>query len=303
MIGVVLTMPDDPATLPTWLEERLLSPDLPQLVAELTVLHGQPADTQGAKLLSSLADVLGRDADSVLDLGLTALPRARLSQMLRQPKLLLELRDLVLSAGGRYWDQGGSNDDLARRAVHVAGRVRATVALVPPNAQPRTTRRGWTYAVTAMAAAAAVLFVVYLLGFRPPDRTTPQLTAANWGFARLNKLPRDAGDAAVLAKLADLAAEWSKTRPESAEGLAQRLGQFRQGCAALQLADNLPLSAPQRQWLRLRCGDWAAAFDAHLRRLEETHDVAGVQAAADKTADRIAQELRERSHVARRAAA
>ena len=48
------------------------------------------------------------------------------------------------------------------------------------------------------------------------------------------------------------------------------------------LADDLALSALQQQWLRLRCGDWAAATDALLRRLDETRDRAGVQTAADR---------------------
>jgi hypothetical protein len=77
--------------------------------------------------------------------------------------------------------------------------------------------------------------------------------------------------------------------------LARQLSDFRQGCSALLLAQDLPLSAPQREWLKLRCGDWAAAIDDHLRRLEATRDVAGVRTAADVTLTGIVKELRERA--------
>ena len=56
----------------------------------------------------------------------------------------------------------------------------------------------------------------------------------------------------------------------------------------------LPLSDENRTWLRLRCEDWAAAIDGHLRALEETRDAAAVGAAGNP-GDRRSTPARSRS--------
>jgi hypothetical protein len=289
--GVVLTIPEDPDGLPGWLERQLVGPDLDRLVAELTVVHGRPPSR------ASLAAVLAGHRERVLAAGLGELPRPALCQLLRQPDLLPELQHMVLSEGGPYWD--GIRDDPAESgaAERVTKRVMRAVAAEsrPPRVPGR--RSAWVgYAATALATAALVLAAVYLGG--PPPGVAPRASAV-WGFARVKELPRNAGDAAVLSRLADLAQEWANQRPTDADGLARRLMEFRLGCSVLLLDDDLPLSAPQQKWLRLRCGDWAAALDALLRRLDETRDVAGVRAAADATVAGIARELRDRAAAAR----
>ena len=117
-------------------------------------------------------------------------------------------------------------------------------------------------------------------------------------LGKVQSLPRDAGDATTLTALADLAAEWPKKRPDTALDLAHRLTEFRGGCAAIQIIA-LPLSEPQAKWVRLRCGDWAAEIDSHLRALEGGKDVASVRTSADRTAERIEAELRDRAAKAR----
>lgn len=292
MTSPLLTVPDDPAEVTGWLEAELLGPRLGRLVAELEVVHRPAADPL-------LDDVLDAYAPAVLAGGLAALPRAAVRVLLTHPALLPDLRDRVLDAGGAYWDRYLVTPESEAAAARVADRVR--VAIAP--AEPARPRGRWVgYAGTAAATATAVLAAVYLLGgFRPPAVTGPdhgpEVAAAGWGFARVGTLP-PAGDAATLTALAGLADEWGRKRPETATDLARRLVEFREGCAAIQLAADLPLTEPTRRWLRLRCADWAAEIDTHLRSLEATRDVAAARAAADATADRMARELQARAATA-----
>jgi hypothetical protein len=286
MTGVTLTLPDDPADVPGWLEGLLLGPDLDAAVAELAHVHG-PAPAP------PLGEVLGPHEGAVMGGGLAALPRPSLGLLLRHPALLPELRDRVLTAGGPYWDRYLGRFDAA--ADRVLARVGRTLAPAEP-----VRGRGWKgYAVASLATAAAVLAAVYAAGglrsrpIGPTPRPDPEVAAARWGFQKVDQLP--GGDAAALAALAGLADEWSRKRPDTPADLLQRLVEFRHGCGAVQLADALPLSAREADWLRLRCADWAAEIDGHIRALERTRDAVAVRAAADGTAARIAGELRARA--------
>jgi len=290
MTSVVLTIPDDPAAVPGWLERHLLARDLNRLVAELETVH-RPAVT-----VPVLDDLLGHHALGVLAGGLSGLPRQTLSMLLRHPSLLAELRDRVLIEGGSYWDHYLRTDGFAETGSRVADRVRAAVATSPPTPRQNSFRRVG-YAATAFATAAAVLVGVHLAGLRVPVATpgTEIVAGPGWGFQKVKQLPAAATDAQTLTALADLAAEWGKKTPATPAELARRLVEFREGCAAIQLAENLPLSDPNRQWLRLRCGDWAAALDGHLRTLEDTRDTAAVRTAADRTVAGLVAELRARA--------
>src|SRR5436190_13712902 len=101
MNGVVFTFPDDvsPDALPEWLDWHVVTPGLGQLVAELTAIHGRPARE------TTLDSLLAGHRGPVLESGLRELPRDSLSKLLKQPELLIELRDLVFAEGGGYWDR------------------------------------------------------------------------------------------------------------------------------------------------------------------------------------------------------
>jgi hypothetical protein len=290
MMSPVLTIPDDPAALPGWLDRQLLGSDLDRLAAELTEINRPPST------VPVLDDVLGTDAPRVLSDGLDALPRSSLSLLLRYPTLLGELRDRVLIDGGPYWDAILADDDDLAASERVASRAQQTLGIGPPTTRARLGPPRWVGTVATMfATAAAVLLAVYLGGWLQLRGPQPlQVAGVGWGFAKVRDLPRDAGDAATLTALADLAKQWSKKRPETALDLAHRLAEFREGCAAIQLVD-LPLSGPQQEWVRSRCVEWAAEIDTHMRTLEKDRDVIAVRAAADLTAQRIETELRDRA--------
>ena len=281
----LLAIPDDPAAVPDWLARQLVGPDLDALVAELRVVH-RPG------VAPDLDALLGGDRGPLLAGGFAALPRPTLASLMRNPDLQLELQPLVFAEGGDRWfdappDPRSHAADDDPDAERVTAKVMQAIAVEP---RPAGRRRWREYAAVSLATAAAVLVAVYIGGLRPASPV-----AGGWGFAKLDALPRDAPPSAVYAALADPAAEWGQKSPADAPALAKRLGEFRQGCAALQLAADLPLPDAERRWLRGRCRGWAADLDGHLRALEDTGDAATVRAAAGATARSVAAELRERA--------
>jgi hypothetical protein len=296
---LAMAIPDDPAELPDWLAQHLVGLDLAQLVAELSAVHAPPAG--GAPWL---AEVLGEWQEAVLREGLQALPPERLRQLLRWPRLLLELQELVLSEGGPYWNQVGRTSAALEEQVArghrqleaflaAAARQRpATPAVLPLRGALAWYRRPW---VVSLATAAAVLLAVLAYQrYDPPGRPSPQ-AVAGWGWSKPGALPEDVSADAYLNALADAAGEWFKKRPEDPVALAQRLGEFRQGCSVLLLAEHRPLAAADRQWLVERCRLWAGKLDQHRQAVEAGQDPLHVRAAADQTVNQLVDALRTRA--------
>lgn len=277
----LLAMPEDPAAVPDWLDRQLLGPDLPALVAELRAVH-----RPGAK--PNLTAVLGRHRQAFLDGGLSALPTAVRSSLLRNPDLLLELPDLLYAEGGDFWFDAPLTAEEEARAARVAANVAAALKSEPRRGAGRWIERtGWV-----LAMAAAVMVAVFVT--RGWEQRPEPVAAAGWGFNKIAELPRDAGAKVVFAKLADLADEWGKKPTDDRLALAKRLTEFRLGCSVLQAAD-LPLPAAEARWVKGRCIEWAALIDGHLRDLDASGDVQAVRTAAKGTADAIARELRSRA--------
>jgi hypothetical protein len=151
--------------------------------------------------------------------------------------------------------------------------------------------------VTAFATAAAVLIGVAVYESRKlrTDPGAQPVAAVGWGWAKPDALPQDLPAAEYLRRLADAAEEWTKKRPADAIALAQRLNEFRQGCAVLILSEHRPLAQPDREWLKERCQKWAGRLNEELTRLESGTPVAQVEEETTGIARQIAAALRERA--------
>jgi hypothetical protein len=294
----VFDIPDDPAQLPRWLEEHLVGPDLAELVAELSAVHGLRAS-------ASLHEVLGGRREEVLSQGLAALPQEALRSFLRQPHLLLELQEIVLTEGGPYWDEL-SSPALVFRGQLERGRERFQAFLEGEDREEGSERRAvvlrpvvawyrrpW---VVSMATAAAMLVGVGTYHWSRPPADAPLAAApTGWGWTSPAALPADVPADVYLTRLADAAEEWFKKRPEEPVALATRLAEFRQGCSVLLLAKHEPLAAEDRQWLLERCRLWARKLHNHLVAVEVGRDPLEVRAEADETVNQLIAALRERA--------
>ena len=108
--------------------------------------------------------------------------------------------------------------------------------------------------------------------------------------------PPGTSASAYLNQLADAAAEWFRKRPEDAAALARRIGEMRQGCSRLLLAEHKPLTdADERDWVRRKCRTWAARFDDSLRQLEAGRPVTEVRRQMDGVVTKVVAVLSERA--------
>jgi len=285
---IALEIPDDQARLPGWLEEQLLGLDLAALVAELQAAH---APARGAG--TPLGDVLGQNRGAVLEKGLSALPPARLRLLLRQPRLLLDLQELIVVEGGEYWRKTTREDRESRQLVdrgwsRLDAFLRSGGADLDTGRAAASTspwyRRSW---VVSLATAAAVLAGVFVY-----ERSRPP---AGWGWSRPGALRQDLSPRAYLNLLANEADEWFTKRPEQPALLARRISELRQGCSALILAEHQPLSSEDRQWLVKTCREWATELDKRLGEIERSGDPLQVRATTDETVREIGQKLRTRA--------
>src|SRR5262245_41091321 len=183
MTLVAFTIPDDPAALPGWLEQRLLAPDFGRFVAELSAVCAPRGRTH-----VPARQLLGDWYRKALSDGLKGIPAGVLQQLLRHPKCLLELQEAVLTEGGPYWDEVASGEEITPaldrgKAALEAMFVAAPPALAIPRHEPgelrssppahargsladqlpRPTRSYFTWAVVSTALAACLLVAVGVL--------------------------------------------------------------------------------------------------------------------------------------------
>jgi hypothetical protein len=292
-----LDIPDNSAELPGWLEAHVMGPDLAALVAELSAVHG-PA----TPATETVREVLGEQLGAVLAGGLGKLPPGTLRQLLQRPRLLLELQQLVATAGGAYWDQiGRRTPELRSRIDRGQRRLQAFLATEEPEHRQvlsLSTRSAWFRRpwVVSLATAASVLVGVGVYQHnRPPNVVEVVKAPTGWGWNKPEALAENVPADAYLNQLADAAADWFKQRPEQPAAVAKRIAEFRQGCSMLILANHAPLSAEDRQWLVERCQLWARKLTNHLVAIEVGLDPLEVRAQADDTVNQLIAALRKRA--------
>jgi hypothetical protein len=311
-----LTVPDDPADIPRWLERQLMAPDFGGFIAELSALFPALPGTDPPR------DLLDRWLTVALTDGLQPIPPDVLRQLLRHPPLLAAFQEQIVLDGGAYWDAVSDRSDGLRetfaRGRRALGRMLAADAAAPTgtggpkavhqagrNAGPRAANRGggrgyklWAIISTGVAACLAV--VVGLQTARGPGEPPIPKAQIAWGWAKPGGVA--AGVPAPKDYLNTLAAnveEWSLHRPSDAAGLGARIAEFRTGCTRLLHSAYGPLGPADKAWLLEQCRTWAKALDGHLQALDGGADPLAVRAGVDETVRVVAAALRERAKLLR----
>jgi len=309
MTLLTMTVPDDPAELPRWLERRMMAPDFGQFVAELSAHF--PTTSKADQPLHLLDQWL----PMALEGGLAPIPPEALSELLRYPAVLAAFQERVVTDGGAYWDDlPEGSDDLSGRLER--GKValerllsanapalgdrkvpRAVPKPAPTRAVKRSGGRGyriWAFASTGIAAclAAAVAWLA-ISGPAEPPLLKSQIA---WGWARPGGLANDQSNPRdYLNKLAANAEEWSLYRPGDAKGVGQRIAELRIGCTLLMHSTYGPLTPADKTWLLEHCREWAKMLDGHQQALDAGADPAAVRAGVDETVRMIATTLRDKA--------
>jgi hypothetical protein len=310
MTLLTMTIPDDPADLPRWLERRLMAPDFGRFVAELSAhFPATPAAAQPRYLLDRWLPV-------ALDQGLAPIPADVLSQLLRHPAVLAAFQERVATYGGAYWDDlPGTAEDLSERldqgkrslkrilstyapSSNGAATPKASPKAVPSGVAKRTGGRGykiWAVASTGVAACLVVAVVVLASGRPDAPPPIPKVQIA-WGWGKPGGLATDQSNPSdYLNKLAAAVEEWSVYRPGDPAGVGIRLAELRLGCTLLMHSTYGPLVPADRAWLLDYCRTWAKALDGHQQVLDAGTDPLAVRAMVDETVRAIAATLREKA--------
>lgn len=297
MKTVLLEIPDDPALVPSWLEDQLVGEGLRELVSDLTAVHGNPPASRPA-----LEAVFADQLEQVRESGLSVLNQNQVRTLLTHPALLWDLQEDLLTSGGEYWQSRLAENPLSQEDLD-RGWDRLQTALSEDSflSDPATTRTPTTPKVAwfrrpwlvSLATAAGVLLMVHFWDatINPPQ----QPTVATWGWDKPGALPQDVAADVYLNRLADAADQWFNKRPETRQALARRIIQFRQGCSTLILSEHKPLTPEDRQWLIEKCQAWAAKLDGQLTALEAGVNLSVVREASDETIQNLITALRKRA--------
>jgi hypothetical protein len=306
MTLLTMTIPDDPAELPHWLERRLMAPDFGLFIAELSAhFPATPADAQPRHLLDRWLPV-------ALDQGLVPIPPDVLAQLLRHPAVLAALQERVVIDGGAYWDDlPGAADDLSERleqgkrslqrilstptpSSNGTAAPKAAPKAVPSGVTKRTGGRGykiWAIVSTVVATCLAVA-VVWPVVSRPDDPPVLKARIA-WGWAKPGGLAIDQSNPKdYLNKLAANVEEWSLYRPSDPSGVGTRITELRLGCTLLMHSTYGPLTPADKAWLLEHCRVWAKTLDGHQQALDAGADSLAVRAAVDEMVREMAATLR-----------
>lgn len=294
MIPRVLDIPDDEASLARWLDGKIIAPAVHEVAAELAAVHGVGRSARWATP-QEVSAWLGPWLPDVLERGTAALPRPRLVELLKTPRLIPGLQELVFIDGGDHW-QG-----LALRK-HGVPQLPAFLIGDGPTLPAAAGHREWPAAAASrlrpaltLAAAASVLLAI--AGWSAL-RQAP--TGAAWGWNRPDALASAPSPQEYLENLAAAADEWGSAETGSQPQLAARLRDLLAGCDRLIAAPHAPLSPADRDWLVERCRIWRATIAGHLAAVAESHDVAAVRRQADATVEKLVTALRSRAEEVRR---
>jgi hypothetical protein len=309
MTLLTMNIPDNPAELPRWLEQRLMAPDFGRFVAELSAhFPVAPGGTPPLRLLE-------RWTPAALERGLDQIPLEVLQQLLRHPTALATFQARILADGGAYWDGVlDRSDDLSgafERGKESLERMLSADTppsngkampkdgrkAVPSEIVNRTGGRGYkTWAIVSTGIAACLAVAVGYLAFNEPGESPIPKAQIAWGWAKPSGLALDQSDPkGYLNQLAANLEEWSQYRPNDPVGVGTRIAELRIGCTRLMHSTYTSLKPDDKAWLLKHCQSWAKMLDGHQQALDTGADPLAVRAEVDETVKTIATTLREKA--------
>lgn len=286
---IALDIPNDPADWPDWLERQLVGLDLGELVLQLQVLADRSDEPE-----PTLEDICESNIEAVLQGGLAPLSQQQIGALLKHPRLLLELQERVLFAGGEYWSTVPISEEHRQQVAYAKLKILSQIAADSvdditakgEDSGERNSRRRLMWRPLIAVAATLLIGVAFWIT-RPPT--------TGWGFSRSGVLTADLSADAYLDSLAKAAEDWFNKRPETKPDLALRLKQFSDGCQTLIDAPHPQLSPQDREWLIERCRVWKEKIDKQLADLNSgAKSVEEVRAEADATVNQLIEALRMR---------
>ncbi len=276
-----LTIPDDPALWASWLEQQLVGLHLAECVEELQVLHGIPDSPE-----LTLNQVCGEQLPLIFRSGLSQLHPQQLRQLLRTPRLLLELQEQVLEHGGSYWSQLPLDTEM-QVALKTSWEKISSSLSVDSTVELQQSRRRVLFVWGSIAAS--ILFA--MLWFWPRSNS-------QWGFDRPGAFTAQLNAPAYCHHLAQIVEDdWTPNRFSDRAMLKRSLQEFIHGCDTLLAAEHPQFSdSADRQWLKERCQKWRGKLNAALADLNaDKRPFADIRDEANATVQTLINVLRKRA--------
>lgn len=265
--------------LKLWIESFVASASLGDLVAEM-----QAAAPDIDLPTPDVEEVIGDDLPAVLAGGMNSLGDVKFEKLISNPALLLDLQELILVDGGKYWDEafGKSGNDewsavrdrLGERSEFV--RREAVVAK-------------WNFSQIAIYALAAVLLIglaVTVNRMITPNRVKP------WGWQRVASSSSTRSE--YLSSLAQSANDWFAVRPQSKSDARLRIEEFISGCDNLIQSNHIALSKEDSAWLVDKCRRWKGELEEGLSDLD-SRPLSESLASVDLLVNALVRALRDRA--------
>lgn len=250
MTLTVITIPDNTADWPGWLDAQLVGCSLMDLVDELRLV----TDSEPAEPL--LAIVTPQQLLEVLGSGTSVFSIEQFRCLFGNPAGLLQLQEQILENGSAYWDRLGRSEKSVLQSNRVFEAVMQRAPSTMPSANTSASfsqrRRGWFLGATAVAVA---LLAVMLWQSDPGSDAT-------WGLS----------DPALLSSNAETAEDWFRAVAVAGEQWSGRdLSDQKQllssisdvSIACQQLIDNPSrvLSPAEKSWFVMKCQNWKTKLD------------------------------------------
>lgn len=286
LIFEMLDMPDEPRDRARWIEDRVVSHSLGDLIATIEgfqrLSDDDAADPSDVPVATAFEDWIAQNGNAIRNDGLAMLPEAAIDELTTRPQMLGELQVWTASQVDGYWNDRWNESSTQFDPEPVIGRFRrhltdaqhrpisdasgsvvssptsnATLPVGSVNrndaeAEPVSRRRDWSIALAVAATLLLGLGVWSTFGRDAP---------VDWGFGRVGVLTAERPPADYLESLAEAVQEWFDERPEDAEALRTRLIELSEGCQRVLDAPHEQLADNDRDWLIRHCRRWKLRVD------------------------------------------
>ena len=288
-------IPMETDQLANWIQAKVISPELGELVAELHVVNrmASPIDVPQKEIEEEKKQL-------IVEGGLSILDRDELTFLLKNPIELLALQEAILVTPSEFWCLKTAEVSVAIQAANwrkvkssISDRTTTNSAAgvydtrVSDASQLRTANtnrpRNWVSISATVALVGLVGFVVFWI-------SRFGLTNDDWGWNDHKIYAQDVDESSYLNLLANAANDWFQVS-RNGESLSQLIG----SCDALISEKHYQLSPPNRDWLVDKCRAWRDCLGLSRELLNEGKSDDRVFAEVDEIVSKLVAALKRKA--------
>lgn len=311
-------IPGNKEELVLWLEDMILSENFESFYNELVALYGPKQNFE----------ISEEKFSEIIRNGFGKLDEKIIRHIIREPDLLLNVHNKILTEGEEYWNLKALRIQPPIKAFDFKNQLfRISEGAAP---EPNIFKKKFiSYLGIGVAFAAGIyLMLSDLIQPRFPKpvfiednyasksekleekaKTIPALDhqtqttqgkqnrgfSVAWGWAKPDAIPEVADPKQYLIALADSGNEWFKKKPLSPFEISKRILEFRAGCNVLIFAEHKCLAERDKKWFLDRCKSFAKELDDSITKIENGYDAGKIKNELDQKINIFLNAIRSRS--------